>query len=175
MTTTARPAPERYWSPYVAGAGLGGVVLVTYVLLGFGPGASGAFAHVAAWVGAAVAPERAHGNAYIAGYLESGRPWAQWIVVEVLGIAIGGVLGAWSAGRLGWRVEHGARIAVGPRLLLAFAGGATVGFASRVAQGCTSGLALSGGAVLAPGAWAFLAAFMIAGVVTAWLVRRTWR
>ncbi len=50
-----------------------------------------------------------------------------------------------------------------------------MGFASRVAQGCTSGVALSGGAVLAPGAWAFLATFMAGGFVTAWIVRRAWR
>src|SRR5439155_2423034 len=42
-------------------------------------------------------------------------------------------------------------------------------------QGCTSGVALSGGAVLAPGAWAFLVMFLAGGFVTAWIVRRAWR
>jgi uncharacterized protein len=164
-----------YWSPYVVGAGLGLVVLVSYLLLGFGPGASGAFAHVAAHVEGAVAPSHANSNAYIAGYLSAGRLWSQWIVVEMLGVVGGGFVGAWWSGRLRWRVEAGPRVGVGRRFLFAFLGGATVGFASRVAQGCTSGLALSGGAVLAPGAWAFLAAFMMAGFATAWIVRSTWR
>src|SRR5574337_224329 len=124
--------------------------------MGFGLGASGAFAHVAA-------------------YLEAGRVWAQWIVLEVAGILVGGLLGAWSAGRLQWRLEKGSRIGWGRRLLFAFVGGATVGFASRVAQGCTSGVALSGGAVLSPGAWAFTLAFMGGGFATAWIVRRAWR
>jgi uncharacterized membrane protein YedE/YeeE len=164
-----------YWSPYVVGAGLGLTVLAAYMVMGFGVGASGAFAHLAAQVEAAVAPEHARANPYLAGYLEAGRLWAQWIVVEVLGVMIGGLLGAWSAGRVHWRLERGGRIGAGTRLLFAFAGGAAVGFASRVAQGCTSGLALSGGAVLSPGAWAFLGAFMVAGFVTAWAVKRAWR
>jgi uncharacterized membrane protein YedE/YeeE len=168
-------AGRAYWSPYVAGAALGLIVAVTYVLLGYGPGASGAFAHVAARVEGALAPSRAAANPFLVGYLESGRLWAQWVVIEVVGIALGGLLGAWSAGRLAWRFEAGPRIGRGRRLLFAFLGGATVGLASRIAQGCTSGLALSGGAVFAPGAWAFTAAFMVGGFVAATLARRLWR
>lgn len=164
-----------YWSPYAVGVGLGLTVLASYLALGFGPGASGAFAHLTAHLQGALAPERAQSNSYIAGYLEAGRLWSQWIVVEMVGVVVGGVVGAWSAGCLTWRLSHGVRIGTGRRLLFAFAGGATVGFASRIAQGCTSGLALSGGAVLAPGAWAFLAAFMMAGFGMAWIVRKAWR
>jgi uncharacterized protein len=164
-----------YWSPYVAGIALGLIVAVTYVLMGYGPGASGAFAHVATRIEGAVTPGHAGNNPFVAGYLESGRLWAQWVVVEVLGIALGGLIGAWSAGRFAWRFEAGPRVAVPRRLAFAFVGGATVGLASRIAQGCTSGLALSGGAVFAPGAWAFTAAFMGAGFVTATIVRRLWR
>ena len=165
----------RYWSPYAAGIALGLVVATTYVLMGFGPGASGAFAHVAARVEGVVAPAHAAQNPFLLGYVESGRVWAQWVVVEVVGIALGGLIGAWSAGRFAWRFETGPRLAIGRRLLFAFAGGATVGLASRIAQGCTSGLALSGGAVFAPGAWAFTAAFMGGGFATALVVKRFWR
>jgi hypothetical protein len=164
-----------YWSPYAAGLGLGLTLLVTYILMGFGLGASGAFTHVAAHLENAVAPLRAQSNSYLAGYLEAGRVWAQWVVVEMLGVVAGGLLGAWSAGRFQWRLEKGARIGSARRLLFAFLGGATVGLASRVAQGCTSGLALSGGAMLSPGAWAFTLAFMGGGFVTAWMVRRAWK
>ena len=164
-----------YWSPYVAGAALGLIVAATYVLMGYGPGASGAFAHVATRLEETLAPARASGNDYVAGYLASGRLWAQWVVIEVVGIALGGLIGAWSAGRFAWRLVAGPRVGAGRRLLFAFVGGATVGLASRIAQGCTSGLALSGGAVFTPGAWAFTAAFMAGGFVTAALVRRIWR
>ncbi len=164
-----------YWSPYAAGVGLGLTLLATYLLMGFGLGASGAFTQVAAHLEGAVSPARAQSNSYIAGYLEAGRVWAQWVVIEMVGVVFGGFLGAWSAGRLRWRLEKGSRIGWGRRLVFAFVGGATVGFASRVAQGCTSGLALSGGAVLSPGAWAFTLAFMGSGFVTAWIVKKAWR
>jgi uncharacterized membrane protein YedE/YeeE len=164
-----------YWSPYVAGVALGLLVLAAYLLMGFGLGASGAFAFAAAHLGGAVAPEHTGANPYLAGYLAAGRPWAQWIVVEVVGVVLGAWLAAWSAGRFAWRLERGGGLSAGVRLLLAFAGGAVAGFASRVAQGCTSGVALSGGAMLSPGAWAFLAAFMASGFATAWVVGRAWR
>ncbi|MBI4636658.1 MAG: YeeE/YedE family protein [Candidatus Rokubacteria bacterium] len=164
-----------YWSPYVVGVGLGLTLLATYLLMGFGLGASGAFAHLTARLEGVLAPDRAQANSYIAGYLESGRLWSQWIVVEVIGVALGALLGAWSAGRFAWRLTKGAEIGRGRRLLFAFVGGAGVGFASRVAQGCTSGVALSGGAVLAPGAWAFFAGFMASGFLVASIVRRAWR
>lgn len=164
-----------YWSPYVVGVALGLTVLTSYLILGFGLGASGAFAHVATRLEAALAPQHAYANPYVASYLASGRLWAQWIVIEIVGVIIGGLLGAWSAGRLAWRLDKGAHIGTWQRLLFAFVGGATAGFASRVAQGCTSGVALSGGAVLAPGAWAFLMAFMGSGFIVAWGVRRVWR
>ena len=167
--------PRPYWSPYAAGVALGLIVAATYVVMGYGPGASGAFAHVAARLDGALAPARAGGNDFVAGYLASGRLWAQWVVIEVVGIALGGWLGAWSAGRFAWRLTAGPRVGAGRRMVFAFVGGATVGLASRIAQGCTSGLALSGGAVFAPGAWAVTAAFMAGGFVTATLVRRIWR
>jgi hypothetical protein len=164
-----------YWSPYLAGLGLGATLLATYLLMGHGLGASGAFAYSAAHLENVLAPGRAQANPYLVDYLEAGRLWAHWIVLEMAGVLVGGLLGAWSAGRLAWRLEKGPRVASGRRLLFALLGGATVGFASRIAQGCTSGLGLSGGAVLSPGGWIFLGGFMAGGFVAAWLVRRVWR
>src|SRR5437867_968844 len=89
-----------YWSPYVAGLALGVTLLATYLLMGFGLGASGAFAQIAARLEVAVAPGRAQANPYLVGYLEAGRLWAQWIVVEMVGVLVGAGLGAWTAGRL---------------------------------------------------------------------------
>src|SRR2546425_4286353 len=138
MTGRENMSPMRpYWSPYLAGVALGLTLLATYLLMRFGLGASGAFAQVAARLEGAVAPGRAHANPYLVGYLEAGRLWAQWIVVEMVGVIVGAVLGAWTAGRFAWRLEKGPRIGAGRRLLFAFIGGATVGFASRVAHWAT--------------------------------------
>src|SRR2546428_2949897 len=164
MTGRENMSPMRpYWSPYLAGVALGLTLLATYLLMGFGLGASGAFAQVAARREGAVAPGRAHANPYLVGYLEAGRLWAQWIVVEMVGVIVGAVLGAWTAGRFAWRLEKGPRIGAGRRLLFAFIGGASVGFASRGVLGCRSGVRLSGGAVLAARAWALLAPIIAGG------------
>src|SRR3989442_2776131 len=112
--------------------------------MGFGLGASGAFAQVAARLEGAVAPGRAHANPYLVGYLEAGRLWAQWIVVEMVGVIVGAVLGAWTAGRFAWRLEKGPRIGAGRRLLFAFIGGAAGGVATRVRPGGTGGGAAFG-------------------------------
>jgi uncharacterized membrane protein YedE/YeeE len=63
---------------------------------------------------------------------------------------------------------------VSRRLGYALAGGVIVGFASRLAQGCTSGQALSGGALLLTGSLVFLLCVFASGYATAWFVRRQW-
>src|SRR2546428_10663368 len=139
-----------YGSPYLAGVALGLTLLATYLLMGFGLGASGAFAQVAARLEEAVAPGRAPANPYLVGYLDAGRLWAQWIVVEMVGVIVGAVLGAWTAGRFAWRLEKGPRIGAGRRLLFAFVRGAAGGVAGPGAPGGARGAARSGGALLAP-------------------------
>src|SRR3989442_60579 len=89
MTGRENMSPMRpYWSPYLAGVALGLTLLATYLLMGFGLGASGAFAQVAARLEGAVAPGRAHANPYLVGYLDAGRLWAQWIVVGMVGLIL---------------------------------------------------------------------------------------
>jgi len=48
------------------------------------------------------------------------------------------------------------------------------GFGARLAGGCTSGLALTGGATLALSGWIFMVSFFAAGFGGAALVRREW-
>ena len=60
------------------------------------------------------------------------------------------------------------------RLFFALAGGIFVGFGTRLARGCTSGLALVGGSELSVGAFAFMFAAFTGGFLTAYFVRRQW-
>ena len=71
-------------------------------------------------------------------------------------------------------MERGQAWPPGLRLTFALAGGIVVGFASRLAQGCTSGQALTGGAMLLSGSLAFLVSLFASGYATAWLFRRQW-
>jgi hypothetical protein len=168
---TRRP----YSDPYAAGAALGLVLLAAFVITGRGLGASGAFATTAAGLAHAIAPAGTEANPYFARYLAGDGPWRDWLLVELVGVAVGGLGSAWLAGRLRGAVERGPRTGRQARLALGFAGGAIMGAGAVLARGCTSGLALTGGAVLAASAWLFMiAAFAGAYLVTP-LLGRVWR
>src|SRR5690606_40993105 len=99
-------------------------------------------------------PGGAAQNAHLGGHLAAGTyPVRNCLVVEVIGVILGGFIGALSAGRFRFDVERGPRITVRARLGYALAGGVIMGFAAGLARGCTSGQALSGGATLATGSW----------------------
>jgi uncharacterized membrane protein YedE/YeeE len=166
---------QPYANPYLAGVALGLVLLAAFVVMGRGLGASGAFASTAAGVSAAVAPEHARSSALFAGYVDAdGGPWTDWLVFEIFGVAIGGALSAWHAGRMRFAIERGPRISSGARLAAAFVGGAIMGFGAVLARGCTSGQALTGGALLSVGSWLFMIGAFAAAYVVAPLVRRAW-
>lgn len=168
--------PKPYWNPYLAGVALGLVLLTAFVVMGRGLGVSGAVTS-AVIVGAnTVAPARLVNNAYAQAYLGDGtaNPLTDWLVIEVVGVILGGLVSGLLAHRVRWSVEKGPRISTGGRLLYAFGGGAIMGFATRVARGCTSGQALTGGAMLSVGSWIFMAAIFAGAYATARLVKRQW-
>lgn len=172
MSEPGRARP--YADPYLAGVGLGLVLLAAYVIMGRGLGASGAFASTAAGMATAVSPERTQGNAYFARYLADGGPWMSWLVFEIVGVFIGGFASAWLAGRLRVTTERGPGITDRTRWIIAFGGGAVMGVGAVLARGCTSGQALTGGALLSVGSWIFIAGAFGAAYLVAPLVRRTW-
>ena len=58
------------------------------------------------------------------------------------------------------------------RWLIAFFGAIILEYGAGIAGGCTSGLAISGGMLLAPAAFLFIAAMFASGIITAMLVYR---
>jgi uncharacterized membrane protein YedE/YeeE len=165
-----------YANPYVAGVGLGLVLLLAFVMMGRGLGATGAFANAAAEIATTVAPKSAQSNHYFARYLNpdgSGR--IDWLVVELFGVAIGGFASAAFAGRLRRAVERGPHISRDTRLVLAFTGGSVMGLGAVLARGCTSGQALTGGALLSVGSWLFIIGAFAAGYAVAPLLRWAWK
>ena len=167
--------PKPYWSPYLAGLGLGLTLIASYFILGGGLGASGAFSRITGAIFHALAPAYTEAHSYFKSYFAGGSsPLKDWMLFQVLGVFLGGLVGALTAGRLKKTIEKGANITVKNRLLLAFAGGTATGFAARIARGCTSGQALSGGSLLSLGSWAFMLSVFAGGYLTAWFVRRQW-
>ncbi len=168
--------PQAYWNPYVAGFGLGLVLLASFVIMGRGLGASGAFSTLVATSARAVAPEHARLNEFYAEYLGSGgaNPLKDWLLFEVIGLFAGGFFSGVLAGRVRRTVEKGPAISTSARFWLAFAGGALMGIGAKLARGCTSGQALTGGALLNLGSWAFMMAVFAGAYAMAYFVRRQW-
>jgi hypothetical protein len=154
-------APRReskFWNPYLAGIALGLVLLSAFLVMGHGLGASGAATRFGQFV--------TSGDTKVLD---------DWLVFEVLGVFLGGLIGAYSAGRLRLGVIKGAGVGTAQRLAFAFGGGVLMGLAARAARGCTSGQALTGGAVMSIGAWIFMLSVFAGGYGLAWFVRRQWQ
>jgi uncharacterized protein len=166
---------RKYWNPYMAGVALGLVLLAAFVVSSGGLGATALPKRALAMGADAVAPEWTRANPVLGGYVASGEhPLRDWLVVETVGVLLGGFIAAVSAGRFHARVERGPRISVRGRLAYAAAGGVIMGFAAGLARGCTSGQALSGGALLATGSWAFMLMVFAGGYAIAAVVRKQW-
>lgn len=167
--------PEKYWSPYLAGFVLGLVLLATFVIMGRGLGASGAMMRSVVYAVDQVSPAHVASNPYFAKYGGGDKnPLDNWLVYEVLGVIVGGLLSGLLAKRLKFKTDKGPRISVKGRLALALTGGAIMGFGARLALGCTSGQALTGGATLALGSWAFMMVMFASGYAIAYFVRKQW-
>jgi uncharacterized membrane protein YedE/YeeE len=154
------------------------VLLAAYALAGRGLGASGAFASVVATGMAAVeGSAQASASPATAPYLANGlaSPLQDWLVLELLGVIAGGFASAWFAGRVKPTVERGEGVSTSRRLGVAIAGGVLMGLGAKLARGCTSGQALTGGALLATGSWIFIAACFATGYALSPLARRLWR
>jgi hypothetical protein len=168
---------KRYSDPYLCGIGIGLVLLAAYVLVGRGLGASGAFSSVVAAGTAAVQGSSAAASPALAPYLEHGvaSPFRDWLVLELFGVIVGGFASALLAGRFRRAVEGGAGVSNPTRIFTAVAGGILMGLGAKLARGCTSGQALTGGALMAVGSWVFIVSCFGAGYLLAPLARRLWR
>lgn len=176
-TAVSVAAAQPYMNPYLAGIGLGLVLLAAFVVMGRGLGASGAFSAGVAWVMNAVAPGWVARNEFLAPYIGDGseHPLKAWLVFEVVGAFAGALLSGLLAGRVTRTIEKGPRVSNAARLALAFAGGMLMAWGAHLARGCTSGQALTGGALMNAGSWAFMMCVFGGAYAVAWFLRGEWR
>lgn len=165
-----------YSNPYLVGIGLGLVLLASFIIMGRGLGASGALSTLVATGVSAVAPEHASQNSFYSEYIGDGttNPLKDWLIFQVLGVLVGGFLSGTISHRVKKGIEKGPRISTKMRLFYAFIGGGLLGWGAKLAKGCMSGQALSGGAVLNLGSWAFMMMVFAGGYATAYFMRRQW-
>jgi hypothetical protein len=163
-------------SPYVAGAMFGLVTALSGVLAKQMLGASASFVSEAGLILKAVAPRLAD-SMYFKYVMPPSISWQMVLMVGVIGGAfaaaklMGDFAPCWTPGPdPQWRAVFGpSRI---KRALIVFASGVIVEFGARLAGGCTSGLAISGGVQLSPAAFIFMAAIFASGIPTAMLIYR---
>jgi uncharacterized protein len=169
-------APAPYSNPYLAGIGLGLVLLSAFVLVGRGLGASGGASAVVAGVLTKVSPSHAAGLEWLSGYLDEGaNPFKEWLVFEGLGVLVGALVSGLMARRFAVSVEKGPRVSTRARLLTAFAGGAIMALGAALGRGCTSGQALTGGSLLNLGSWVFMLSVFAGAYAVAAFMRWEWR
>jgi hypothetical protein len=103
-------------------------------------------------------------------------------VILLIGLFFGGMVGAATSGTLKWGKKDSANsdtqwkqifgAQTWKRWLIAFVGAIILEYAAGIAGGCTSGLAISGGMLLAPSAFIFIGGMFASGIVTALIVYR---
>ena len=176
MNSNSNPpsaGPKPHMNPYLAGVMLGLVLLASFLILGVGLGASAGIARAGAFMQSCLMPQHVTDSAYFGAW---GRdPLRYYLVFMFVGTLLGGLVSAIMGRRVQPQLERGPTASRGRRIVMALAGGVLAGFASRVASGCTSGQALTGGAMLATGSLLFMGSVFVGGYAMAWFVRRQWQ
>ena len=171
MTDRARP----YMNPYLAGTLLGIVLFLAFFVTGTGLGASGGLNRALVFVQNIVAPEHIDQVPYLLKMAGgSTNPLNSWIVYLTAGTLIGAFVSGLFGTRVRLETNKGPKIGNKTRWMMAFLGGILLGYGARLARGCTSGQALSGGAVLSVGSWAFMLAVFAGAYALAYFLRRFW-
>lgn len=167
--------PGGAWSPYLVGALIGVLSMLTFYFSNKPLGASTAYARLAGMLGSAVAPKHTQSLKYY----RDNKPAVDWEVMLVVGAILGALLAAWQGGEFVneglppmWAARFG-EDTLAARLAVALLGGIFVAFGSRLAGGCTSGHGISGALQLSVGSWIALICFFVGGIAAAMLMYRT--
>ena len=173
-TKTERVA-KAYTNPYLAAILLGIVLFMAFFITGSGLGASGGLNRISVFFEDLIVPEHIDRTPYLIAMAGGDKnPLDSWIVFLTVGTIIGGFTSGWIHHRVKLETNRGPRVPVKLRWVMAFIGGALMGFGARYARGCTSGQALSGGAVLSVGSWAFMFAVFGGAYALAYSLRKFW-
>ena len=173
MNQVSRARP--YMNPYLAGTLLGVVLFLAFFITGSGLGASGGLNRLLVYVQNALNPEHIDQVAYLLKMAGgNSNPLDSWIVFLTVGTVFGGLISGFLGRRIKFETNKGPQIGNGTRWIMAFIGGALMGYGARLARGCTSGQALSGGAVMSVGSWAFMFAVFAGAYALAYFFRKFW-
>lgn len=172
--THSQNYPGGAWSPYLVGALIGVLSMLTFYFSNKPLGASTAYARLAGMLGNVAAPKHTKSLKFY----QDNKPAVDWEVMLVVGAILGSFLAAWQGGELSfewlppmWAARFGQDTLV-IRLAVALSGGILVAFGARLAGGCTSGHGISGALQLSVGSWVALICFFVGGIAAAMLMYR---
>jgi len=160
------------WSPYLAGAGIGAVVCLSFFLCNRPLGSSSAYAKAWGLLEKAVDPAVEEKKEF---YREEIPPRFDGVLMLLPGIFIGAFISAALSGQLHlswvpllWASAFGNNAIF--RILVAFLGGIILAVGARWAGGCTSGHGISGTSQLSLASMVSAACFFIGGIITAFII-----
>ena len=168
--------PEKaYVHPYFGGFVLGIVLLLSILFTGNGLGSSGGTTRIVAFIEDAISPSHVDNTPYLLKMAGGDKnPLDDWIIPVFFGALAGGFTSGMISGRAKFETTKGPNISNRTRWLMSFLGGVIFLYGARMARGCTSGQALTGGATLAAGSWAIMLAIFGGAYALAYFVRKLW-
>jgi|WetSurMetagenome_2_1015567.scaffolds.fasta_scaffold08769_5 uncharacterized protein len=159
------------WSPYIAGAGIGILTCLAFLLSDRPLGCSTAFVKARGLIGRAINADKTGTMAY---YREI-VPQVDWAFMIIPGIIAGACISAVLSGTFRvivvpqlWDSAFGNNPVI--RLGVALAGGILLGLGARWAGGCTSGHGISGSIQLSLASMITAACFFAGGIAVAMLL-----
>ncbi len=159
------------WTPYIAGAGIGILSWIAFLLSNKPLGCSTAYTRTSGMIERIFRGKKTDEKLY---YLMF-APIIDWEWMLVAGVFLGAfatsvVLGGFSFEWVPTLFGDTFGYDTGVRLAVALAGGILMGLGSRWAGGCTSGHGISGTLQLAISSWIAVVIFFVSGIVTAFLL-----
>lgn len=146
------------WPAYLVGL-LIGLLLTAVFFTGHQIGVSSGVARISALLEQAFAPEQIGGQSYFQGLLKDHIVF-DWKILFIVGLFFGSLIASKLCNEKVpsknsiWNAAFGPSIT--KRYAAAFIGGLLLMFGARIADGCTSGHAISGGAQLSITSWIFM-------------------
>ncbi len=177
MTTApvTNKSPKPYVNPYFGGMALGIVLFLAMFFTGNGLGSSGGTTRLVAFMEDLISPAHVDRTPYLLKMAGGDKnPLDDWIIPVFFGALLGGFTSGKIFNRVKLETTKGPNISDRTRWLMAFLGGVIFLYGARMARGCTSGQALTGGATLAAGSWAIMFSIFAGAYALAYFVRKLW-
>ncbi|MCB1107494.1 MAG: YeeE/YedE family protein [Chlamydiia bacterium] len=160
------------WSPYIVGT-LIGILLTLLFAFGYQFGVSSGIARIGALLKHSFSDIKA--GSYFGKALQD-QIILNWKMISLIGLLLGSLVASkMTKGEIPeknqiWKEAFGTSKA--KRYFAAFIGGALILFGARIANGCTSGHAISGGAQLSITSWVFMFAVFAAAIPVSFTLYR---